>query len=173
MIKLTASSAFVVVALFLFAAPISSGATAPTWGTIAGITIGTPQATMIAQHGQGVVPACASQQWCLDYHVYGKVAVVFAGGKVASVSCGAPALGGYGCPAGFALPDGVFLGMTVPAGKSWRGYALPKTSSWVHVDVGASGESTWSKSLRLGSSTVYVVLGAAKGKVLAIGYAIG
>jgi hypothetical protein len=173
MIKLTTSSMFLVVALFVFAAPISSGATAPTWGTIAGITIGTPQATVIAQHGPGSGPSCAGRQMCLDYHVYGKVAVVFAGGKAASVSCGAAALGGFGCPAGFALPDGVFLGMTVPAGKGWRGYSLPKASSWVHVDTGATGQSTWSKSLRVGSSTVYVVLGVAKAKVVMIGYAIG
>jgi hypothetical protein len=171
-IKLTASSAFLVAALFFLAAPISSAATTSGWGSIAGIAVGASQATVIAQHGPDSSPSCAGQQGCLDYHVYGKVAVVFVRNKVASVSCGSPALGGLGCPAGFVLPDGVALGTAVaPSGRSWHGYANPKQPAGIDIDMGGpAGESTWSKSLRVGSRRVSVVLGVMKGKVVSIGY---
>jgi hypothetical protein len=145
----------------------SSAHAAPSgWGKIGGIGVGMLQDAVVYHYGVGHRNSCADKG-CADVRYYGKVQVVFEHGRVASINCAAPgSLAGRGCPFGFALPDGVALGTTVPYAKRWRGY-VRYTPQEGQYDL-----YSWKKQVRVGGRLVGVFLTVEKSKVVSIGESV-
>ena len=161
-VKRLTPSALIAVSLTLLATPVSSGATRPVWGTMGGITMLTPETTVIAQHGRGERIGGKMT----DDRYYGSVEVSFVGHVVRSLLCATPELMGRGCPPGFALPDGVSLGTRVPEQPThWHGY--------VRADAHPSQYATWNKAVPgRGGNHIDVFFSLYRDKVVAIGESI-
>ncbi len=148
--------------LIALTASVSARVAAPAWGKIGGIGVGMLQDAVVEQHGLGERDSCTGEG-CADVRYYGRVQVSFEHSRVVSVDCTAPgSLAGRGCPAGFALPDGLALGTPVPYRKHWRGY-VRYTPQEPQYDF-----FYWKKSVRVGGRAIGVYLIIEKGKVIGI-----
>jgi hypothetical protein len=149
-----------VASVVLLAASPADGATA-SWGKINNFGLGMLQNAVYEQHGFGT---SGSPRFYTSYRVGGgRIDLLFKHGRVSAVSCSASGPpGGGGCPAGFALPDGVALGSPVPYRSPWHGYAryTPQEPQYDFF--------YWRKAVRVGGRTLHVYLLVERGKIVSI-----
>lgn len=131
------------------------------WGKMAGFGLGTLQDAVYEQHGFGT---SGQPNFETSYRVAGgRVDLFFKHARIAAVNCAAPGpLAGGGCPAGFALPDGIALGSRVPYQSPWHGYSRynPEQPQYDFY--------YWRKAVKVGARVVHVYLITERGKVTSI-----
>jgi hypothetical protein len=142
-------------------AATSVAAATSQWGKIGEVGVGMLQDAVYQQHGYG---SSGQPQFVTSYRERGgQVDVLFKHGRVTNVSCSEANAGGRGCPAGFALPDGVALNMPVPFRTPWRGYTR-------YVPPDAQFDFYyWRKAVRVGGRLLHVYLMTERGKIVSIG----
>jgi len=90
------------------------------WGKIGPFAVGMLKQAVVYRYGTGRPDQVGGTLYAVDGAT---IDVSFAKGRITSVGCAHNR-----CPLGFSLPDGTKLGMGIPYGKTWHGYALCPSS---------------------------------------------